>query len=99
PLQLLPKEASGVGAVEAPRGILYHRYSFDKEGRIQNANIVTPTAMNVFSLELDIKQLLSENLDLPESKLVEIIEKLIRAYDPCYSCSAHFLKLKIEREQ
>jgi coenzyme F420-reducing hydrogenase alpha subunit len=54
--------------------------------------------MNVFSLELDIKQLLSENLNLPESKMVELIEKLIRAYDPCYSCSAHFLKLKIERK-
>ncbi|MGC8577112.1 MAG: Ni/Fe hydrogenase subunit alpha [Thermoproteota archaeon] len=98
PLQLLPREASGVGVVEAPRGILYHRYSFDKEGRIQSANIVTPTAMNVFSLELDIKQLLSENLNLPESKIVELMEKLIRAYDPCYSCSAHFLKLKIERK-
>lgn len=98
PLQLLPREASGVGVVEAPRGILYHRYSFNKEGKIQSANIVTPTAMNVFSLELDIKQLLSENLNLPESKLVELIEKLIRAYDPCYSCSAHFLKLRIEKK-
>jgi coenzyme F420-reducing hydrogenase alpha subunit len=66
----------------------------DEKGTITDGDIIVPTAQNQINLENDIKKLVQDNIDLPETSLTFEIEKLIRAYDPCMSCACHFLKLK-----
>jgi coenzyme F420-reducing hydrogenase alpha subunit len=89
------KKGNGVSAVEAPRGTLFHEYKIDKNGIIEYCNIITPTAQNLNMMEQDIILLVNQLLEKNTSKeqIVEQIEKLIRAYDPCFSCSTHFLNL------
>ena len=89
------KSGIGVAAVEAPRGTLFHEYKIDKDGKIEYCNIITPTAQNLNQMEIDIKNYVQELLkrDVDKEKIVMEIEKLIRAYDPCFSCSTHFLKV------
>lgn len=85
------KAGKGVGFTEAPRGALFHELELDGEGRVVHASIVTPTAQNVANLEADMR-LLAEKLvaDGIEKDAVQLeIEKLVRAYDPCLSCSVH----------
>lgn len=81
----------GIAAVEAPRGTLYHAYEIGPEGKIINADIVTPTVQNLTSIEEDAENLLRElKLDQKEQKIcVRELEMLIRAYDPCITCSVH----------
>jgi sulfhydrogenase subunit alpha len=90
------KAGEGVGAVEAPRGTLFHEYKINNDGEISYCNIITPTAQNLNMMERDIMQyvdiLLSKGAS--KEKIVSEVEKLIRAYDPCFSCSTHFLKVK-----
>ena len=81
----------GVGFTEAPRGALFHDLELDAEGRVVHASIMTPTAQNVANLEADMR-LLAEQLVADGSEEDEVrleIEKLVRAYDPCLSCSVH----------
>ncbi len=90
------KESRGIGVSEAPRGILFHDYTFDKNGLVVKANIITPTAQNLRNMEEDIKAFLPSILNNKKEKIILNLEKLIRAYDPCISCSAHFLEVKFE---
>lgn len=85
------KTVWGVGAVEAPRGTLYHAYEIGPDGKILNADIVTPTVQNLTSIEEDAEALLHTlKLDQKELKVcVKELEMLIRAYDPCITCSVH----------
>ena len=84
-----PHAGHGVGVTEAPRGTLYHELEFDDEGRVVHANILTPTAQSLANLENDIRLFASKSLDLPKDEFVMLIEKLVRAYDPCLSCAVH----------
>ncbi len=84
----------GIAAIEVPRGVLWHEYLLDGDGTITFANIVTPTAQNLRKMQEDIRQVLPSLLSLPRKKVVLKVEELIRAYDPCFSCSTHFLKVK-----
>ncbi|MGP3667122.1 MAG: Ni/Fe hydrogenase subunit alpha [Candidatus Bathyarchaeota archaeon] len=88
------KVKAGVGAsvIEAPRGILYHRYNIDKDGFVREADILTPTAQNVANMEEDIRVMLPTLVNLPRKQAVARIESLIRAYDPCISCSVHIFE-------
>ncbi len=88
----------GCGCTEAPRGILYHRYDVDGEGRILSAKIVPPTAQNQKRIEEDLRALAPEIVRLPRSQAVWRFEQAVRNYDPCISCATHFLKLEIEEE-
>ena len=92
-----PKAGTGHGCTEAPRGILYHRYRIDDDGIIQDANIVPPTAQNQRMMEEDLRAFVDARLDLPHEELQWQCEQAVRNYDPCISCSCHFLKLHIER--
>jgi len=74
---------------EAPRGTLYHFYEINKDGRIANCNIITPTAQFLANLEEDLKVYLSGILNLSEEEQKRRIRALIRAYDPCITCSTH----------
>jgi len=89
------KACRGVAAIEVPRGLLFHDYTLDKNGIIQKANIITPTAQNLKNMEDNIRTFLPSALKLKKEEKINIeIEKLIRSYDPCFSCSTHFLKVK-----
>ena len=89
--QIPVKAGRGVGAVEVPRGILFHDYEVDEKGMIVNANCVIPTGQNLNNIENDMRKLVPEVLDKKESEITLLMEMLVRAYDPCISCSAHFL--------
>jgi len=97
-VEVQPRAATAYGCTEAPRGILYHRYRVDDQGVILDAKIVAPTSQNQKSIESDLWQFVPKYIDLPPEKLTWQCEQVIRNYDPCISCSAHFLKLHIERE-
>lgn len=85
---------NGVGAVEVPRGVLYHNYEVDETGKIINANCIIPTSQNVNSIEYDMRKMVPEILDKSDEEITLLLEMLVRAYDPCISCSAHFLNVK-----
>ncbi len=87
----------GHALTEAPRGSLYHRFRIDEQGIIQDVKIVPPTSQNQKIMESDLYQVAKQNLNLPKDKLSWICEQAIRNYDPCISCSAHFLKIHLER--
>lgn len=91
PVDFEVKAGRGVGFTEAPRGALFHDLELDDEGRVVHASIMTPTAQNVANLEADMRQL-AENMagqGAAEEAIRLEIEKLVRAYDPCLSCSVH----------
>ncbi len=92
-----PRAGTGYGCTEAPRGICYHRYTIDEVGTIKNAKIVSPTAVNQKTIENDLWKFVEPNLALPDEKLKWVCEQAIRNYDPCISCSTHFLKLTVDR--
>jgi len=87
------KASNGVGAVEAPRGILYHNYEFDSNGRIAKANVITPTAQNAANMEKDFRVTAKNMINEPDDKIREALEIVARAYDPCISCSAHLVRV------
>jgi coenzyme F420-reducing hydrogenase alpha subunit len=93
-----PRAAIGHGVSEAPRGLLYHRYEIDDAGEIASAWIVPPTSQNQRSIEEDLREFVAANVSLPDDELRHRCEQTIRNYDPCISCSTHFLRLEVERE-
>ncbi|MCA9085843.1 MAG: Ni/Fe hydrogenase subunit alpha [Planctomycetaceae bacterium] len=88
---------SGCAATEAPRGLIYHRYTVDPQGQIAFAMIVPPTSQNQRQIENDLMQWIPQILSDDDQKTADECERLIRCYDPCISCSTHFLKLRITR--
>ncbi len=88
-----PRRGMGVSAVEAPRGLLYHCYELDDEGRVAKADIVTPTAQNAANMEKYIKISAERLLSMGEEALEGPLELVVRAYDPCISCSVHLIKV------
>jgi coenzyme F420-reducing hydrogenase alpha subunit len=84
----------GVGSCDVPRGILFHNYVIDDEGKIQEANCVIPTGQNYGNMEADMRALVPQILDRPREEITHMMEMLIRAYDPCISCSTHFLDVE-----
>jgi len=87
----------GHGVSEAPRGLLYQRYELDEAGLIRSAVIVPPTSQNQAAIEDALRQVVAAHLDLDDDALTALCERTIRSYDPCISCSAHFLELTVER--
>jgi sulfhydrogenase subunit alpha len=92
-----PRAGTGYGVTEAPRGILYHRYSLAGDGTILSARIVPPTSQNQLSIEQDLRGFVQARLGLPDEELTRQCEQAIRNYDPCISCATHFLDLRITR--
>ncbi len=83
------KPSSGLSALEAPRGTLFHYYEIDREGRVLNCNIVTPTAQFLHNIEEDLKVLIPKILKSTKKEKIRKIRSLIRVYDPCISCATH----------
>lgn len=88
------RAGAGVGVVEAPRGTLYHEYGVDERGMINSVNCIIPTAQNLANIERDIEAIVPVILGLPREEIVQRLEMMVRAYDPCISCSTHFLEVK-----
>jgi sulfhydrogenase subunit alpha len=84
-----PRAGKGVGAIEAPRGTLFHYYELNANGVVTHGNIITPTAQFLANLENDLKVFLPQITDLTEDKQKLMIKTLVRAYDPCISCATH----------
>jgi coenzyme F420-reducing hydrogenase alpha subunit len=91
PDKVKPKAGRGVGAVEAPRGILFHDYTYDANGIITKANCIIPTNQNHNNIQKDLEALVPKILDKPQAEIQKMMEMLVRAYDPCVSCSTHAL--------
>ncbi len=92
--ELVKKPASygtGIGIVEAPRGLLYHEYDINRDGFVERANCLIPTAQNLRSIEDDLRAFVPYIIDKPRSEITSSIETLVRAYDPCISCSSHIM--------
>ena len=84
----------GVGAVEAPRGILFHDYTYDENGILTKANCIIPTNQNHNNIQKDMEALVPTILNhRSEDEIRQTLEMLVRAYDPCISCSAHLLRV------
>lgn len=93
-----PMASEGFGATEAPRGLLWHHYRFDANGKVLEARIVPPTAQNQARMEEDLRLSLEAfGLHHDDDAIRLRGETVIRNYDPCISCATHFLTLKITR--
>jgi coenzyme F420-reducing hydrogenase alpha subunit len=96
-LEVPPRAGRGYACTEAPRGTLYHRYTINDEGIVLDARIVPPTAQSQSVIEEDVRDVVRGHLDLATDQLQHLCEQAVRNHDPCISCSAHFLKLEVER--
>lgn len=96
-VEVKPRAGTGYGCTEAPRGICYHCYTIDNEGIIQNAKIASPTTLNQKVVEDDLYHYVTKNINARDEDLRFVCEQAVRNYDPCISCSAHFLKLNVVR--
>ena len=92
------RAAAGYGCTEAPRGLLYHRYRLAADGIITDAKIVPPTSQNQRVIEADLAGFVQDRLQLPHDQLTWQCEQAVRSYDPCISCAAHFLDLRVRRQ-
>ncbi len=91
------QNGAGSAATEAPRGLIFHRYEVNDKGKVTAANIIPPTSQNQRQMEDDLRVFLPQIISPDDNDTAMACERLIRSYDPCISCSTHFLKLKIDR--
>ena len=94
PVKVEPKAGEGVGSVEAPRGILFHRYAFDEKGMCTKANICIPTGQNHANIQKDFEAFAPQIIDRDQDEIRLLLEMLVRSYDPCISCSTHYLNVE-----
>ncbi|HUP03743.1 MAG TPA: Ni/Fe hydrogenase subunit alpha [Bryobacteraceae bacterium] len=87
-----PRAGQGVAITEAPRGLLIHSYKYDAEGRIEAADIITPTALNAASMEQHFRRAVEQSAERDEAALTRRLQMIARAYDPCISCSVHLVR-------
>jgi coenzyme F420-reducing hydrogenase alpha subunit len=87
------KPGRGISAVEVPRGILFHDYTIDSIGNCTKANCIIPTNQNHANIQKDMEGLAPGLVELPEKEIELTLEMLVRAYDPCISCSTHYAKV------
>ncbi|GAA0639294.1 Ni/Fe hydrogenase subunit alpha [Halomonas beimenensis] len=96
-VEVVPRAGEGIGCTEAPRGICWHRYETAADGTIRTARIVPPTSQNQPSIEADIAAVAGSVLDQPDEVIRDRCARSIRNHDPCISCSAHALRLRVRR--
>jgi sulfhydrogenase subunit alpha len=88
------RPASAAAAVEAPRGILFHHYEIDGDGRIVSADVVTPTAQNLAHAEEQFTAAATAAVEeVSDDELRQRLQIIARAYDPCVSCSVHVMRV------
>ncbi len=94
PNQEPTKYGRGIATTEVPRGILFHDYTYNRQGIIEKANCIIPTGQNLANIDDDMKKLVPEILDEGKDAITKKLEMLVRAYDPCISCSVHMLDVE-----
>ncbi len=94
PPEVKPRACEGFGACEVPRGTLYHNYVLDENGICVRSNCIIPTNQNMANLNADMQALVPQIVDRPKEEIRLLLEMLVRAYDPCISCSAHYLTVE-----
>jgi sulfhydrogenase subunit alpha len=82
----------GAAVSEAPRGLLFHSYEIDAQGRIAAADVITPTAQNCAHVEEQFRAAVRREPDAADDDLRHRLEIIARAYDPCVSCSVHVIR-------
>jgi sulfhydrogenase subunit alpha len=97
PSKVKVKAARGIGAVDVPRGLLIHDYTYDEDGVCVKANCVIPTNQNHHNINRDLVAFAPTLLQRPEAEIERNLEMLVRAYDPCISCSTHYLRVRFVR--
>lgn len=88
------KSGVGVGAVEVPRGILFHDYNYNEKGICTKANCIIPTNQNHGNIQQDMNALVPQIVNKSQKEIELTLEMLVRAYDPCISCSTHVVKIR-----
>ncbi len=90
------REGRGAEATEVPRGVLFHDYTYDNRGQVVKANCIIPTTQNTQNIDDDMKELVPWMLGkgMTKEQMTLTLEMLVRAYDPCISCSVHFLDVE-----
>ena len=96
PIKPTKKQGRGVGIVEVPRGILVHDYTLNSQGYCTKANCIIPTNQNHANIQKDMEKLVPEIINKPPNEIELILEMLVRAYDPCISCSTHYLDVSFK---
>ncbi len=86
-----PKAGKATGAVEAPRGVLYHHIEIDEQGKVAKADCIIPTTQNNGNIHADLRALVEQSLREGKSdgEITKLCEMVVRSYDPCISCSVH----------
>ncbi|KPK43197.1 MAG: hydrogenase/sulfur reductase subunit alpha [Planctomycetes bacterium SM23_25] len=92
------RAGTGVGIVEVPRGTLVHEYEYDADGIVTGANLVIPTNQNLANIEADFRAYVPQLMDegRSEAEVTHALERLVRAYDPCISCSTHLVQVEFK---
>jgi len=93
PNQTPTRYGRGIGSNEVPRGILFHDYTYDNKGNIIKANCIIPTGQNLANIDDDMMKLVPEIINKSKAEITLNLEMLVRAYDPCISCSVHMLEV------
>ncbi len=96
---IVPRAGIGGHGTEAPRGICWHEYRSEADGTIVSARIIPPTSQNYAMIEADLRALAPQVVELSDEDVALRCEHLIRNYDPCISCSVHFLKFSRTRAE
>ena len=86
------KDGFGVSTTEAPRGILIYALEV-KDGKVAYADIITPTAFNLAMMEQHVRMMAEKHYKDEPERLKYLTEMVVRAYDPCISCSVHVARL------
>ncbi len=95
--QVTPRAGKGAGGVEVPRGVLFHEYEYNDEGRCTGANCVIPTNLNHANIQLDFEAIVPTLIGKSEKEIELALEMMVRAYDPCISCSTHYLRVNFAK--
>jgi coenzyme F420-reducing hydrogenase alpha subunit len=100
PLVMPSVYGHGAGTTEAPRGILFHEYAYDRDGMCTLGNCIIPTNQNHGNIQKDFEKLLSKLLKAERTeKEIELgLEMLVWAYDLCISCSTRYLDVEFKRQ-
>jgi sulfhydrogenase subunit alpha len=92
PVRVEPRAGTGTAVTEAPRGMLVHSYTYDADGYVTAADVITPTAMNAASIEQHFRGAVRQHGEGDDAALTRKLEMIARAYDPCISCSVHLIR-------
>lgn len=86
-----PNNFEGVGVSEAPRGTLLHHYKIDEHGLITWVNLIIATGHNNLAMDRGVAQVAKRFVrgDQLSEGMLNRVEAVIRAFDPCLSCSTH----------